>query len=227
MASQGVVFWRGFAMSVATALPAESFFSPNPLVIRPPSEQQGMLYRFSLEQYHQMAESGILAENNQVEFLEGILVRKMTKNRAHSVATHRLRALLERLAPSGYYVDSQEPTTMTDSEPEPDAMVVRGRLEDYQDEQPPASQVPFIAEVADASMHYDRGWKKRVYARAGIPTYWIVNLVQRQIEVFTQPSGEAANPDYALCQVFNPSQDVTVVLDGKEVGRIAVKDVLP
>lgn len=174
-----------------------------------------------------MAELGILQENNQVEFLEGILVAKMTKNRAHSVATHRLRALLESLAPIGYYVDSQEPTTTTDSEPEPDAMVVRGRLEDYQDEQPPASQVPLIAEVADSSVQFDRGWKKRVYARAGIPTYWIVNLVQRQIEVFTQPSGDVENPDYAQCQVFSPAQDLPVVLDGKETGRIAVKDVLP
>ena len=198
-----------------------------PLAPKWENEQHVSGYRFSLDQYHRMAELGILEENNQVEFLEGILVNKMTKNRAHSLATRRLRILLEGIIPAGFYVDSQEPTSTVDSEPEPDAMVIRGRPEDYQLHQPEAAQVPLIAEVADSSLQHDRGWKKRIYARAGIPVYWIVNLVQRQIEVYTQPSGETENPDYVQCQVFNPSQDLAAVLDGKEVGRIAVKNVLP
>lgn len=198
-----------------------------PLAPKWENEQHVSGYRFSLDQYHRMAELGILEENNQVEFLEGILVNKMTKNRAHSLATRRLRILLEGIIPAGFYVDSQEPTSTVDSEPEPDAMVIRGQPEDYQLRQPEAAQAPLIAEVADSSLQHDRDWKKRIYARAGIPVYWIVNLVQRQIEVYTQPSGETENPDYVQCQVFNPSQDLAVVLDGKEVGRIAVKNVLP
>jgi Uma2 family endonuclease len=174
-----------------------------------------------------MVSHGILKDDNQVEFLEGILVKKMTKNRAHSLATRRLRILLEGIVPASFYVDSQEPTSTSDSEPEPDVMVIRGRPEDYLLQQPEAAQVPLVAEVADSSLQHDRGWKKRVYARAGIPIYWIVNLVQRQIEVFTQPSGETENPDYAQCQVFNISQEVPVILDGTEVGRVAVKDVVP
>jgi Uma2 family endonuclease len=174
-----------------------------------------------------MVSYGVLKDDNQVEFLEGILVKKMTKNRAHSLATRRLRILLEGIVPPAFYVDSQEPTSTSDSEPEPDVMVIRGRPEDYQLLQPEAAQVPLIAEVADSSLQHDRTWKKRVYARAGIPVYWIVNLVQRQIEVFTQPGGETENPDYAQNQVFALSQDLPVVLDGKETGRIAVKDVLP
>lgn len=214
-------------MTAATALPVQASFWPLPIAPQQPSKEPDSLYRFSLEQYHQMARLGILEESNQVEFLEGILVNKMTKNRAHSLATHRLRVLLEGLVLDGYYVESQEPTTTSDSEPEPDVMVVRGKLEDYQDQQPPASQVPLVAEVADSSLHQDREWKKRIYAKAGIPIYWIVNLIQRQIEVFSEPSGETENPDYAQNQVFALSQDLLVVLDGKEVGRIAVKDVLP
>lgn len=214
-------------MTAATSLPVQASFWPLPAVLQQPSEERGLHYRFSLEQYHQIARLGILEENNQVEFLEGILVNKMTKNRAHSVATHKLRVLLEGLVPEGYYVESQEPTTTLDSEPEPDVMVVRGKLEDYQDQQPPASQVPLIAEVADSSLQQDRTWKKRIYARAGIPIYWIVNLTQRQIEVFTQPSGEAAVSEYSHCQIFDLGQETPVVLDGNEVGRIAVRDVLP
>ncbi len=214
-------------MTAATTSPTQLFSLPMPLAPKWENEQHVSGYRFSLDQYHRMAELGILEENNQVEFLEGILVNKMTKNRAHSLATRRLRILLEGIIPAGFYVDSQEPTSTVDSEPEPDAMVIRGRPEDYQLHQPEAAQVPLMAEVADSSLQHDRGWKKRIYARAGIPVYWIVNLVQRQIEVFTQPSGDVENPDYAQCQVFSPAQDLAVVLDGKEVGRIAVKNVLP
>ena len=214
-------------MTAATALSVQASLWPLPIAPKRVSEEQSSIYRFSLQQYHQMAKLGILEENNQVELLEGILVNKMTKNRAHSLATHRLRVLLEGLVPEGYYVESQEPTTTSDSEPEPDVMVVRGKLEDYQDQQPPASQVPLIVEVADSSLQHDRGWKKRIYARADIPVYWIVNLVQRQIEVFAEPSGESETPDYARCQIFASTQDVPVILDGKEVGQIAVKAVLP
>lgn len=213
-------------MTAATALPAQASFWPLPIAPQRVSEEPSSIFRFSLEQYHQMARQGIFEDNNEVEFLEGILVNKMTKNRAHSLATHRLRVLLEGLVPAGYYVESQEPTTTSDSEPEPDVMVVRGKLEDYQDQQPPASQVPLIAEVADSSLQLDRSWKKRIYARAGIPAYWIVNLVDRQLEVFARPSGEAEAPDYAQCQAYGVGHEVPVVLDGKEVGRIAVKDVL-
>jgi Uma2 family endonuclease len=213
-------------MTAATSLPVQASFSPIPALLKLPSEARGSVYRFSLEQYHQMARLGILEENNQVEFLEGILVSKITKNRAHSVATHKLRVLLEGLVPEGYYVESQEPTTTLVSEPESDVMVVCGKREDYLDQQPPATQVPLIAEVADSSLQQDRGWKKRIYARAGIPIYWIVNLAERQIEVFTQPSGEATVSEYARCQIFALGQDTPVVLDGKDVGRIAVRDVI-
>ena len=201
--------------TAATTFSTQLYPLPIPIVPRRENEQHASVYRFSLEQYHQMAERGILEDNNQVELLEGILVNKMTKNRAHSLATRRLRILLEGIVPAGFYVDSQEPTSTSDSEPEPDAMVIRGRPEDYLLQQPEAAQVPLIAEVADSSLQHDRGWKIRVYARAGIPVYWTVNLVQRQIEVFTQPSGETENPDYAQNQVFALSQDLPVVLDGK------------
>jgi Uma2 family endonuclease len=206
-------------------------FGLTPYLLSPKTvEEQGefpTLVRLTIPQYHNMVAQGIIEDNNQVEFLEGILVKKMTKNRAHSLATRRLRILLEGVIPNGFYVDSQEPTATSDSEPEPDAMVIRGQPEDYQLQQPEATHVALIAEVADSSLQHDRGWKKRIYARAGIPTYWIVNLVNRQIEVFTQPSGDVESPDYFQREVFVPTQDVGVVLDGREIGRLPVKDMLP
>src|SRR5262249_35647718 len=136
------------------------------------------IYRLSIEQYHAMAELGILTENDPVELLEGWLVLKMTKHRPHSRCTHRTRRALERLLPAGWYVDSQEPITTIDSEPEPDVAVIRGELDDYPDRQPGSTDVALVIEVADTSLRTDRGAKKRVYAHAGIPVYWIANLVE-------------------------------------------------
>src|SRR5436190_15644434 len=82
------------------------------------------IYRLSVEQYHAMARAGILDEDAPAELLEGWLVQKMTKYPAHRVATHRVRRALERLVAVGWYVDSQEPITLPDSEPEPDVVVV-------------------------------------------------------------------------------------------------------
>src|SRR5205807_4066795 len=78
------------------------------------------IYRLSVAQYHAMARHGILDEDAPVELLEGWLVQKMTKHRPHSRCTHRTRRALERILPAGWYVDTQEPVTTAESEPEPD-----------------------------------------------------------------------------------------------------------
>jgi Uma2 family endonuclease len=75
-------------------------------------------------------------------------------------------------------------------------------------------------------LNRDRGWKKRIYAAARIPVYWIVNLVDRQVEAFTGPSGPRPRADYATSQVYLPGQEVPVLLDGQEVGRIEVDELL-
>jgi Uma2 family endonuclease len=117
--------------------------------------------------------------------------------------------------------------TTADSEPEPDVAVIRGLREDYVARHPGPEDVGLLVEVAEASLDRDRGWKKRIYAAAEIPVYWIVNLVDREIEVFTRPSGPSDQPDYGTRQVFLPGDQVPVVLDGNEVGWIAARDLLP
>jgi len=134
--------------------------------------------------------------------------------------------LLARLV-QGCHVESQQPVTTSDSEPEPDVSVIRASLRDYQGSQPGAADAPLVAEVSDTTLAYDRGVKKEIYAEAGIPVYWIVNLVERQIEVYSQPAGPAPQPRYASCDIFASGGQAPVVIDGREVGRIAVNDVLP
>jgi Uma2 family endonuclease len=200
--------------------------------ISPPPERDGSvpsvpIFRLTVAQYHAMARAGILNEDDPVELLEGWLVQKMTKNRPHSLVTCLVREALGRLLPAGWYVDSQEPITTAESEPEPDVIVVRGQVRDYQDRHPGPQDVALVVEVADTSLRDDQGLKKAVYARAGVAVYWIANLIDRQFEVYTEPSGPAERPDYQQCRIYGSSEVIPVALDGVEVGSLTVGELLP
>ncbi len=189
-----------------------------------PSDQ---LARLSVEQYHEAARLGILTSNDRAELLEGWLVAKRTKYPPHTIAKGLLLDELIRITPAGWYVVIEDPVSTAESEPEPDAMIVRGRRRDYRDRQPGPGDVALVVEVADSSLADDRRRKRRIYGRAGVTVYWIVNLVDRQVEVHTEPSGPADSPGYGRHEVFGPDAEIPVILDGREVGRVAVCDVLP
>lgn len=193
----------------------------------PPGPPPEPIARITVEQYHAMINADILTEDHPVELLEGVLVEKTAKKSPHRVATGLTRKALDRILPPGWYVDSQEPITTSDSEPEPDVYAARGDTRDYRDRHPGPGDVALLVEVADSSLARDRGPKKRIYARARIPVYWIVNLIDRQIEVHTDPTGPAELPDYRQRQIFKPGESVPVVLDAKEVGTIEVNAILP
>ena len=186
-----------------------------------------VIWRFSVEQYHAMIHADILTEDDPVELLEGWLVTKMSKNPKHRVATRLVRQALESVISPGWYVDSQEPLTTADSEPEPDVMVVRGETRQYPDRHPGPQDVALVVEVADSSLQRDRSLKKRLYAAAGISVYWIVNLLDGQIEVYTEPSGPTDQPDYRQQQNYGSADAVPIVIEDREVGRLTVQDLLP
>lgn len=185
------------------------------------------LKRFSVDEYHALIAAGLFAEDENFELLEGLIVCKTTKHPPHWIATGLLRDALIALAIPGFFVHSQNPVTTNDSEPEPDLALVRGQPRDYLAGNPDPQQTPLVIEVADSSLARDRLWKKRIYARAGIPVYWIVNLIDRQIEIYAQPSGPAEQPDYANCQIISAGGETPVVIDGQEVGRLVAKNILP
>lgn len=186
-----------------------------------------VIWRFSVDQYHAMIRTGILTEDDPVELLEGWLVTKMPKNPPHSVVTQLTREALARILPSGWYVDAQEPITTADSEPEPDVVVVRGERRQYLDRHPSPQDVALVVEVADSSLQRDRSLKKRLYAAAEIPVYWIINLLNGQIEVYTDPSGPGEQPNYHQQQNYGPADTVPMMIEGREVGRLTVRDLLP
>ena len=108
-------------------------------------------------------------------------------------------------------------------EPEPDLCVVRGDSDDYTDHHPGPGDVALIVEVAETSLSRDRGEKRDNYGRAGIPVYWIVNLVNRRLEVHASPAGGA----YPAPTILGEAESVELVIDGRPLGRIAIADLLP
>jgi Putative restriction endonuclease len=211
---------EAFLMSV-TAQPGPPAAAEDPAI---PTEP---IYRLSVAQYHAMARHGILDDDAPVELLEGWLVQKMTKHPPHSIATRRTRRALESLLPAEWYADSQEPITLSHSEPEPDVLVARAEVANDPDRHPGPRDVGLVVEVADSTLRRDRSTKKRVYAGARIPVYWIVNLIDCRIEVYTDPTGPPARPDYREQQNYGPEERIPVVLGGVEIGRLPVRDLLP
>jgi Uma2 family endonuclease len=212
--------------SLPTDAPAISLPVGEPELV-PPDLTWDALKRFTVDEYHAMIEAGVFAEDENFELLEGLIVRKMTKHPPHWIACGLLRDALIALNIPGFFVHSQDPVTTKDSEPEPDLALIRGNRRDYLKKNPDPKQAPLIIEVSDSALSRDRRWKKRIYARASVPVYWVVNLIDRQVEIYTQPSGPAKQPDYAETQIVPAEGIVPVTIDGKEMGRLAVKEFLP
>ena len=84
-----------------------------------------------------------------------------------------------------------------------------------------------MIEISDSTLERDRTFKKRIYARAGIPIYWIINLSEQQLEVYTEPIELASEPTYQQRQDYSLSDEVAVVISGREVSRLTVRDLLP
>ena len=174
-----------------------------------------------------MIQAGILDENDNVELLEGHLVPKMSRNPPHDGTIQLVSDLLREVLPRGWCVRDQSTLTLADSEPEPDVCLARGTRRSYLTSHPGAADIGLVVEVSDSSLAFDRTDKARIYARAGIETYWIINLVDRQIEVYTQSTGPSAFPAYARRDDVLLGGSVSLLLDGVVIAALAVSDLLP
>jgi Uma2 family endonuclease len=182
------------------------------------------IYRITVDQYDRMVESGALGEDDPIELLNGILVRKMPKNPQHSTASDLCRRAIERVMPPGWHVRKEDPVRIPDyDEPEPDLAMARGDVGDFSSRHPTPGDLALIVEVAESSLVRDRTEKRDIYARAGIPLYWIINLVDRRLEVYSNPSGG----DYFPPTILGETDSADLVVGGQAIGRIAVADLLP
>jgi Uma2 family endonuclease len=182
---------------------------------------------FTVDEYHSMIQAGILTEDDPVELLEGLVVPKMPRNPPHDCAIELAGELLRDRLAAGWGVRVQSAITTADSEPEPDLVVVRGSARTRRDHHPGPQDLALLVEVADSTLARDRGEKARLYARASVVCYWIINLMDRQIEVYTDPTGPDANPTYRRRQDYGAADQVPLFIDGQEVAQIPVIDFLP
>jgi Uma2 family endonuclease len=182
---------------------------------------------FSTARYDRMVEAGLLTPDDNVELLENYVVLKMSKNPAHDGTALRVRKRLARALPPGWDIREQGTLALADSRPEPDFSVVREDPTDYTTRHPTPADVGLVIEVANTSILRDQRDKARIYARAAVVCYWIVNLEDRRIEVHTRPSGPGAAPAYAAVQNYAAGDAVPLVLDGITVASVPVAELLP
>jgi Uma2 family endonuclease len=183
--------------------------------------------KFSVARYQQMIEAGILTPDDKVELLENYVVLKMPRNPRHDSTLQRILRPLLRALPARWDLRVQGAITLSDSQPEPDFAVVRGTAADYETRHPGPADTGLVIEVADSSLLRDQRDKTRIYARGGIPYYWIVNLVDRRTEVYSQPNAAAPVPAYGAFQTYQPGDAVPLILDGVTVGSLPATDLLP
>lgn len=185
------------------------------------------LWRMTRHRYEKLVECGIFGPGDRVELLDGVLVAREPQGGLHATAVGLARRALERAFGSRYHVREEKPVALDDtSEPEPDVVVVRGGLREYRDTHP--ARPVLIVEVADSSLALDRLRKGGLYARAGLPEYWIVNLLDEVLEVYRDPERTAsrrAGFKYASVRLLKRNATVTP-LDAPRT-RIRVASLLP
>src|SRR5262249_42208647 len=142
----------------------------------------------------------------------------------HMSASGRARRSIERVLPSGWHARIDGPVRIPsrDSEPEPDLVVVRGEIDDFEDRHPDPRDVALVVEIAKSSLADDRKLPA-TYGGGGIPIYWIINLVHRQLEVYSRPT----NGMYASSGILKENDLVDLTLDDQIVAQICVSDLFP
>lgn len=185
------------------------------------------VHRFTVEEYHRLIDAGILTEDDRVELLEGWIVPKMTHRPRHDATIQIVRRRLSRVFVEGWDIRVQSAVTTDDSEPEPDVAAVRGDERTYLTGHPGPQDIGLLVEIAESSLQQDRVEKGRVHARARVGVYWIINLIDRQIEVYSDPTGPDPAPRYRRGQVYTGDQLVPVMVDGREITRIPAAELLP
>jgi Uma2 family endonuclease len=193
------------------------------------------LHRITVDDFRQMCANGIVPEDVSLELIEGAIVRvdrsevgadPMSISNKHVYAVEQLRDLNERAKPLGFHVRGRQPIRLTPyNEPIPDAIFVHGLLGAYRDRELEVADVTCVAEVSSSSLRTDRKTKLPLYARAGVPQYVIVNLVEGVIEVYGNPNSGAG--EYAPPLVRRRGEAVAFNLGDGRTLDVACDDLLP
>ena len=147
------------------------------------------LHRFSAEEYHRLGELGILSPGARVELIDGAIHDMSSPiGPLHSGVVIRLIRLFNRQPKKRWLISSQTPVGLDNySEPQPDLVLLKPAPDDYVSHHPTPDDVFLLIEVSDGTLDFDRGKKLQIYARAGIPEFWVINLQGSTIEVYREP----------------------------------------
>jgi Uma2 family endonuclease len=183
--------------------------------------------RWTRYEYDRLVALGVLHEDEPIELVGGHLIVAEPKASLHATAVHLAAAALGAAFGEGWLVRVQNPVALDDdSEPEPDVAVVPGGPRDYREAHP--SRPALVVEVAESSLAADRQVKGSLYARAGLQDYWIVNLIDRTLEVHRDVVHDTSTPfgwRYAAVAVLGPEALVSPL--ARPAARVAVADLLP
>jgi Uma2 family endonuclease len=175
------------------------------------------------DEYERMVDAGAL-NDDRIELIDGYLVKKMPKKPPHVWSVDTSESLLEAVLPEGWYLRKEDQVRIPDfDEPEPDLVIARGSRNTYRTRHPEPADIALLVEVSDRTLARDRGEKRSAYARGRIPVYWIINLIDRQVEVYSGPGARG----YRTSRIYKPGQEIPVVIAGTKVGRIPVDSVQP
>ena len=167
--------------------------------------------RWSRIEYERLIDLGVFQPGDPIELIGGELLVAEPQGAPHYTSIQKTARVLERAFGPSWNVRTQGPMGLDEeSEPEPDVAVVTGEPEDYGRAHP--SRADLVVEVSESSLAFDRGHKGSVYARAGIADYWVVNLVDRILEVYRDPAPDAVAPfgaRYATREVLDPSRQIS------------------
>jgi Uma2 family endonuclease len=177
-------------------------------------------YRMSVEKFEAAIAKGVFTENDRLELIEGQLVENLTKGNEHRLATQRVQRAISAILPQGWHLTKEDPVRIPSrhSEPEPDIAVVRGTIDDHADAAPGPPDVALVVEVSQSSVAADRALSA-TYLGGGIPVYWLLNLPDHCLEIYT-----AADP---APRVLDEGETAELVVENTIVGRVAVSDLLP
>ena len=163
--------------------------------------------RWTREEYDRLIDQGTFGPEERLELVNGEILAMTPQKSLHTTAVHLVHEALRQAFLPPAHVRLQSPIALDPaSEPEPDLLVVPGGIRDYAAVHPKTGLL--VVEVAESSLTYDRQTKRPLYARAGIPEYWIVNLVDRVLEVYREPEERDGQWDYRLVQWLNPGDPI-------------------
>jgi Uma2 family endonuclease len=180
-------------------------------------------HRFTVDQYHRMIEIGVLTENDRVELLEGYLVEKMPQDPLHDGTLQLVEDAVLQHTPMEWCGRVQMAVTLGRSEPEPDFVLARGNKRTYLKRHPGPGDIALVVEVSNSTLESDRDDKLPIYSRVGLPVYWIVNVVDMQVEVYEQPAGLK----YTTSRIYKKGATIPLEVDGTVVASVPVDDLLP